>query len=105
MKSQISDALCVGRPLPLIPGDMSYLDVLIVMVKLWTSIDLKLQSPQSVFELTFFSSLPSGSVGCPPSTRMAIEPTITRWQRKYIVFLLNQLPLVYPQSGTACYLA
>lgn len=28
MKSQISDALCVGRPLPLIPGDVSYLDVL-----------------------------------------------------------------------------
>lgn len=56
MKSQIS--------VPLIPGDVSYLDVLTVIVKLWTSIDLKLQSPQSVFGITFFfSSLPSGSVG------------------------------------------
>lgn len=40
MKSQISEALCVGRPLRHIPGDMSQLDVLIVTVKLWTSIDL-----------------------------------------------------------------
>lgn len=46
MKSQIS--------VPLIPGDVSYLDVLTVIVKLWTSIDLKLQSPQSVFGILFF---------------------------------------------------
>lgn len=54
MKSQIPDALCVGRPLPLIPGDVSYLDVLTVIVKLWTSTDLKLQSPQSVLGIALF---------------------------------------------------
>lgn len=95
MKSQIS--------VPLIPGDVSYLDVLTVIVKLWTSIDLKLQSPQSVFGITFFfflPCLPDLWVWLSPPIRMTTAPTITRWQRKYIVFLLNQLPLVYPQSGT-----
>lgn len=81
MKSQISDALCVERPLPLIPGDVSYLDVLTVIVKLWTSTDLKLQSSQSVLGITFFFFLAfriCGS-GCPPPVRMATAPTITRW--------------------------
>lgn len=73
MKSQISDALCVGRPLPLISGDVSQLDALRVTVKLWTSIDVELQSPHPVFGLIFFFFLAFCFYGssCLPPIRMS----------------------------------